>query len=346
MEKDKIKEVLNLFEADDYVEARELLKEELKNTSIKVMAGREALIEIASLSVDHVVAAIVGIAGLEPVMAAIKAGNSIALANKECLVAAGSLMMQACKTSGSRLLPVDSEHNAILQIFNSNNLNNIDKITLTASGGPFLHKALHELKNITPTDAINHPTWSMGAKISVDSATMMNKGLEVIEASHLFPVAVEQIDVIIHPESIIHGLVHYNDGTVLAHMGMPDMRTPLSYCLSYPNRLQVDTPKLDLAMLKTLHFEAPNRKQFPCLKLAEDALRAGGHYPISLNAANEIAVSAFLDGQIPFTAIAEVIDATLATCDVHSINSLADVIACNDNAKISAKSIINKYVIK
>ncbi len=318
------------------------VKDALINTTIEVMAGRQALIDIAAVPTDIVVAAIVGIAGLQPVMSAINAGHTIALANKECLVAAGNIMMQACKASGSTLLPVDSEHNAILQIFEQCNIENIDKITLTASGGPFLGKNYGQLKHVTPENAVKHPNWSMGAKISVDSATMMNKGLEVIEAARLFPVTPAQIDVVIHPESIIHGLTHYNDGSVLAHMGMPDMRTPLSYCLGYPNRLNVKTAAFDLATIGKLTFEAPDRDAFPCLKLAEDALLTGKNATIILNAANEIAVAAFLNKQIPFTAIAEIIDETLATCDVYEISTINDVIACDLSTRETSINLLLK----
>ena len=320
------------------------VKDALNSTNIEVMSGRQALIDIAAADADIVVAAIVGIAGLEPVMSAIRAGRTIALANKECLVAAGNIMIQACKTSGSILLPVDSEHNAITQIFEQRNIAAIDHITLTASGGPFLGKSYDELKNMSPQDAIKHPNWDMGAKISVDSATMMNKGLEVIEAAHLFPVTPGQIEVVVHPESIIHGLTHYKDGSVLAHMGMPDMRTPISYCLEYPNRLPINTEKLNLTALSQLNFLSPDREAFPCLKLAEDALRAGQHATITLNAANEVAVAAFLKEQISFTSIAEIIDETLATCDAHSISSLSDVIDCNTAAQEQSNNIINKYL--
>jgi len=317
------------------------VKEALANTKTEVMSGRQALIDIASAPTDIVIAAIVGIAGLEPVMSAIGAGHTIALANKECLVAAGDIMMKACQNSGSTLLPVDSEHNAIFQIFEHRNIDTINHITLTASGGPFLGHTAEQLKHVTAEDAVKHPKWSMGAKISVDSATLINKGLEVIEAAHLFPVSPSQIDVVVHPESIVHGLTHYKDGSVLAHMGMPDMRTPISYCLEYPDRLSVNVEKLNLTAISQLNFIAPDRNAFPCLKLAEEALHTGKNATITLNAANEVAVAAFLKKQLSFTSIAEIIDETLATCDVCSISTLEDVINADTLARETSNRIIN-----
>lgn len=276
------------------------LKEALAHTSITISAGTEALCDAASLPADTVVAAIVGIAGLAPTLRAIEQGARVALANKESLVSAGDIMMRSVARHNATLLPVDSEHNAIFQILNTAHNPQLEKITLTASGGPFRHTSLENLHHITPAQAIAHPKWSMGAKISVDSATLMNKGLELIEASHLFALPPAQLDCVIHPQSIIHGLAHYSDGSVLAHMALPDMITPIASCLAYPDRIPLAIPKLDLMTLGALEFEAPDTSRFPCLSLAYDAMRAGGAAPIILNAANEIAVAAFLNNSIGF----------------------------------------------
>lgn len=266
------------------------LKAGLSDTDVAVAAGREALNEAADIPSDIVMAGIVGVAGLAPTLTAAKRGAIVALANKECLVCAGDLFLDEIDRSGATLLPVDSEHNAIFQVFNFNQVESIDHLTLTASGGPFLAKSLAEMAKMTPAQAVAHPNWDMGAKISVDSATMMNKGLELIEAYYLFPVEEDQIEILVHPQSVIHSMVSYKDGSVLAQLGPPDMRTPISYALAWPHRMTTPAKKLDLAEIGKLTFEAPDLERFPALTLARDALKTGGSLPTLLNAANEVAV--------------------------------------------------------
>lgn len=310
------------------------LKDALAHTSITVAAGQEAICDAASLPADTVVAAIVGIAGLAPTLRAIEQGTRVALANKESLVSAGHIMMQSVARHDATLLPVDSEHNAIFQILHTPHNPQLEKITLTASGGPFRHTSLEKLHHITPAEAIAHPKWSMGAKISVDSATLMNKGLELIEASHLFALPPEQLDCVIHPQSIIHGLAHYSDGSVLAHMALPDMITPLASCLAWPDRMSLDIPKLDLMTLGTLEFEAPDRTRFPCLLLAYAAMQAGGAAPVILNAANEMAVAAFLSHAIGFMDISKHIAYVLHHMhDYPAPTSLEDVMHIDSAAR-------------
>ncbi len=288
---------------------------------------------------DWVMAAIVGVAGLKPTMRAIERGATIAFASKECLVSAGDVMMQACRNHNATLLPVDSEHNAIFQVIDFSQSDQIEKITLTASGGPFRLHAKEVLDAITPAQAVAHPKWDMGAKISVDSATMMNKGLELIEAYHLFPLRAEQIEVVVHPESVIHSLVHYRDGSVLAQLGMTDMRLPIAYTLAWPERIEVDTPRLDLAAIWSLHFEAPDDDKFPALSLCRQALMQGGCAPAVLNAANEVAVARFLAGEIGFTAITRIVESTLEKIPEHAISSLDDVLACDAAARQIAQTL-------
>ncbi len=280
------------------------LKEALAGTNIQVGAGREAVIEAALREADLVVSAIVGAAGVEPTFAALSAGRDVALANKECLVCAGTPFMRKAQEMGVRLLPMDSEHNAIFQALGGEDPARIEKMIVTASGGPFRTWEKARIDAATVEEALNHPNWAMGPKITVDSAGMMNKGLELIEAHHLFSVPVEKLDVVVHPQSIVHGLVAFTDGSVTAGMAMPDMRTPIAHCLGYPDRLTTPTPRLDLAKIATLTFEAPDFERFPALKLALDALRDGGALSTVLNAANEIAVEAFLDRRISFAGIA------------------------------------------
>lgn len=309
------------------------LKNALAGTDIEVASGDEAVCAAAEQHTDWVMAAIVGAAGLKATMAAIRQGATVALANKECLVCAGELMMQACQKHGATLLPVDSEHNAIFQVLNFTQAEQIEKITLTASGGPFRGKTRNELTAITPKQAVAHPNWDMGAKISVDSATMMNKGLEMIEAYHLFPVSAEQIAVIVHPESIIHSLVHYRDGSVLAQLGMPDMRIPIAYTLAWPERMKINTPGLNLAEIGNVRFEMPDENTFPALRLARKALKHGGAAPIILNAANEIAVDLFLKEKVKFLDITHIVETTLEKSDMPTISSIDDVIACDGMAR-------------
>lgn len=305
-----------------------------KNTKTEVLYGVEALCQVASaVQVDAVMAAIVGAAGLVPTMAAIKTGKKILLANKEALVMAGGLFMDAVKASGSDLLPIDSEHNAIFQCLPANyelaETSGISKLLLSASGGPFRGWSAEQMATVTPDQACAHPNWSMGRKISVDSASLMNKGLELIEACWLFAVTPSQIDVVVHPQSVIHSLVQYVDGSVLAQLGNPDMRTPIAYGLAWPDRIDAGVPELDLFDIARLDFERADLINFPCLRLASDAAAAGGDAPAILNAANEIAVQAFLDGRIGFTQIAEVADNTLSGLEVGEPDSL-DVVQESD----------------
>jgi 1-deoxy-D-xylulose-5-phosphate reductoisomerase len=301
------------------------LKEHLAGTGIEAAAGPEAVIEAASRPAEWVMAAIVGAAGLAPTLAAIRRGAIVALANKEVLVCAGDLVTAEVRQSGATLLPVDSEHNAIFQVFDFERIEAVEKIILTASGGPFRSLERQAMSGMTPAEAVKHPNWSMGAKISVDSATMMNKGLELIEAKHLFGLPAERIEIVVHPQSVIHSLVAYVDGSVLAQLGSPDMRTPIAYTLAWPQRMASPSPRLDLAAIAQLTFEAPDPVRFPALRLAREALKSGGSAPTVLNAANEVAVQAFLDKRIGFLDIAAVVEEVLATLPVAPIDSLDDV---------------------
>jgi 1-deoxy-D-xylulose-5-phosphate reductoisomerase len=316
------------------------LKEALSGTNIIVAAGVEALNEAADMSADWVMSSIVGAAGLRPTLTAIRRGATIALANKECLVCAGEFMMQQVDESGATILPVDSEHNAIFQIFDFDEPEKIEKVTLTASGGPFWNKNLTDMQNITPEQAVNHPNWSMGAKISVDSATMMNKGLELIEAYYMFPIEKDQLDIIIHPESIIHSMVSYIDGSVLAQLGTPDMRTPISYTLGWPHRMNTPSKKLDLTEIGQLIFIRPDEVKFPSINIAREVLQKGGSAPTILNASNEIAVEAFLEGRIGFLDITKVVEKTLNTIEVHQMTCLTDVQEIDENARIVSGEIV------
>lgn len=301
------------------------LKDALAGSGIEAAAGEVALAEAATRPADCVLAAIVGAAGLAPTLAAVRRGAVVGLANKETLVCAGDLMMREVARCGATLLPVDSEHNAIFQVLDEGNRDAVDRIILTASGGPFRGLTRAEMATVTPTQAVAHPNWSMGAKISVDSATMMNKGLEVIEAHHLFAMSEPQIEVVVHPQSVVHSLVGYVDGSVLAQLGQPDMRTPIAYALSWPRRMAAPVPRLDLAAIGQLTFETPDEQRFPALALARAALRQGGIAPTVLNAANEVAVAGFLAGQAGFLAIAEIVESTLAEIGPRELTSLEDV---------------------
>ena len=315
-----------------------------------VRHGMAALVEMAAHpEVDAVMAAIVGAAGLEPTLAAAKAGKKILLANKEVLVMAGELFMHAVHEHGAVLLPVDSEHNAIFQSLPSDFSRGLSecgvrRILLTASGGPFRTTPRAALAEVTPEAACAHPNWVMGPKISVDSASMMNKGLEVIEAHWLFACTPEQIQVVVHPQSVIHSLVEYADGSVLAQLGNPDMRTPIAYALAYPERIDAGVPSLDLFQIARLDFEAPDFERFPCLQLAYAALRTGGTAPAILNAANEVAVSAFLDRRLPFLGIPRLIEATLAALPAGPEGSLGDVLAADAEARRIASNLICEVV--
>jgi 1-deoxy-D-xylulose-5-phosphate reductoisomerase len=301
------------------------LKEALSGSGIEVACGAEAVVEAAERPADMVMAGIVGAAGLASTLAAVRHGKIVAFANKETLVCAGSLFMQEVAVHGATLLPVDSEHNAIWQCFDFERVEGIEKITLTCSGGPFREKSVEDMREATLKQAVAHPVWSMGAKISIDSATLMNKGLEIIEAHHLFRLPSERIEVVIHPQSVIHGLVTYHDGSVLAHLGTPDMRTPIAYVLGWPGRTAAPMQRLDLASVGRLTFERPDPERFPALRLAREALVQGGGTPTVLNAANETAVHAFIEGRIGFLDIVAVVEETLAALPVGPLGSLDDV---------------------
>lgn len=319
----------------------EALEGALSGSGIEALAGRDALIESAGAPVDLTVAAIVGAAGLAPTMAAIEAGSDIALANKECLVSAGALFVDAVANKGVKLLPLDSEHNAIFQVLEIDRLEKVEKIVLTASGGPFRTWPKDRLASVTPDQATDHPNWSMGRKISVDSSTMMNKGLELIEAKYLFGVEPSLLDVLVHPQSIIHGLVAYSDGSVLAQMSVPDMRVPVANCLWWPDRQTIPHQRLDLAAISELSFEHPDEGRFPCLMLARSALESGPSATNILNAANEIAVEAFLESRIGYTDIARIVEETLDRAAGMAIpprpDTLADVYAIDAEGRRIAR---------
>jgi 1-deoxy-D-xylulose-5-phosphate reductoisomerase len=313
----------------------------LAGSGIIVASGQKAVEEVASQPVDWTMAAIVGIAGLRPTMAAAKASKVLALANKESLVCAGKLLLDAVKHHNTQLIPVDSEHSAIFQLWDGAKAESVETITLTASGGPFRTWSTERMASVTPAQAVAHPNWSMGAKISVDSATMMNKGLELIEAYHLFPLEASQIEVLVHPESVIHGMVTYRDGSVLAQLGTPDMTTPIAVALNWPLRKEGAKTRLDLKKLGSLTFEAPDIARFPALRLAREALDAGGDVPIILNAANEGAVAAFLQGKIGFLDIVSLTEQVIQACARKSpISHIDDVIQADANARDYLKRLI------
>jgi 1-deoxy-D-xylulose-5-phosphate reductoisomerase len=315
------------------------LRQALAGTGIDTAAGPEAVVEAAALPADWTMAAITGAAGLAATLAAIRRGAVVALANKEALVCAGDVMLQAVRDAGATLLPVDSEHNAIFQALEDGNRHAVEKIVLTASGGPFRNATRDEMAAATPDMAKKHPVWSMGAKISIDSATLMNKGLELIEAARLFGLDEPQIDVLVHPQSVIHGMVCYRDGSVLAQLGSPDMRIPIAHTLAWPERMTTSSPRLDLATLARLDFMPPDTERFPALRLARDALRAGGGAPVILNAANEIAVEAFVQRRIGFLDIAGTVAAVLDAMGVHSADTLDEVIALDAAARRTAERL-------
>lgn len=321
----------------------EALKDALSASSVKTGAGIRAVCEAADYSADRVMAAIVGTAGLAPTLTAIRRGATVMLANKECLVSAGDLFIQEAKKHNAMILPVDSEHNAIYQVFDADQTSSVSRLVLTASGGPFRGKTLSELRAVTPQQAVSHPNWSMGAKISVDSATLMNKGLEVIEAFYLFPVGKKQIEVVVHPQSVIHSMVEYNDGSVLAQMGSPDMRVPISYCMAWPERLETPAARLNFTELSRLDFEQPDLETFQCLALARSALNAGGTAPLILNAANEIAVGGFLSGAIGFLEIAAIVEQALERlAATQAPQSLETVFSQDQEARAFALDLINQ----
>lgn len=320
------------------------LRELLGGAVVEIMHGEEGLSCCAAhADTDMVVSAIVGAAGLVPTMAAIDAGKHLALANKETLVTAGPVVMARAKEMGVQIYPVDSEHSAIFQSLEGHRREDVKRLILTASGGPFLTRSLSSLATVTPADALAHPNWDMGRKISIDSASMMNKGLEVIEARWLFGLSPERIAVHIHPQSIVHSMVEYVDGAVVAQLGIPDMRTPIAYALSYPERLPLDLPPLDLCALGQLTFSAPDMERFSCLKLAFDALESGGTAPAVLNAANEIAVEAFLAGSIGFLDIPRLIAMTLEKLGSSALDSLSDALYADSRGREVARQFLNQF---
>lgn len=313
------------------------LERALAGSGVRVAAGAASVLEAAALDADWTMAAISGAAGLAPTLAAIRRGRSVALANKEALVCAGAVMLEAVAAAGATLLPVDSEHNAIFQALAEGNHGAVERIVLTASGGPFRAASLDDMAAATPEAALRHPIWSMGAKISIDSATMMNKGLELIEAARLFALDEARIGVLVHPQSVVHGLVYYADGSVLAQLGTPDMRIPIGHTLAWPERIHTPAARLDLAQRATLEFFEPDPVRFPALRLARDALRAGGGAPTILSAANEIAVEAFLQRRIGFLDIARVVERALEVLGAPPVATIEDVIALDAAARRSAE---------
>lgn len=323
----------------------EELRDRLAGCGVEATAGRAAVLEAAGSGADWTMAAIVGTAGLGPTMAALSGGRTVALANKEALVSAGGIMTEAARRSGATLLPVDSEHNAIFQCFDRDHPASVRRIILTASGGPFRTRSLEEMTAATPAEAIAHPNWSMGAKISVDCATLMNKGLELIEAYHLFPLEPDSFEIVIHPQSVIHSLVEYADGSVLAQLGAPDMRIPIAHSLAWPERMETPCERLDLVRIASLDFEAPDLDRFPALGLARSALGGGAAKPAILNAANEIAVASFLAGGIGFLDIATIAGETLQSLDLPAPESVEDVLEIDREARAAAEAMARRYSI-
>ncbi|GAN62200.1 1-deoxy-D-xylulose 5-phosphate reductoisomerase [Acetobacter indonesiensis NRIC 0313] len=319
--------------------AVEELRSLLSGTKTKVACGRQAVIDAAGLPADWTMAAITGAAGLEPTLASVKNGNAVALANKEALVCAGDVMLRAVDAAGATLLPVDSEHNAVFQAMADRQMDQVEKIILTASGGPFRKASVAEMEAATPAQALKHPTWTMGAKISIDSATMFNKGLEVIEAARIFGLTEDRIDVLVHPQSVVHGMVQYTDGSLIAQMGSADMRIPIAHTLAWPKRMATTSPRLDLAAFATLEFAAPDEQRFPALRLAREALRAGGAASAILSAANEVAVEAFLNKQIGFLDIARVVERVMTKLGAPSADTLDAVLHWDAEARREALAL-------
>jgi len=331
----------------DAAETLHALLRQNNAVNTEVLVGEDALARVAA-EADTVMAAIVGAAGLLPTLAAVKAGRRVLLANKEALVMSGALFMRAVRDHGATLLPIDSEHNAIFQCLPVDHArglaaSGVSKLLLTASGGPFREFSLEQLRSVTPAQAVKHPNWSMGQKISVDSATLMNKGLEFIEACWLFSATPDQIDVVVHPQSVIHSMVCYADGSVLAQLGQPDMRTPIAHALAWPERIDSGVPALDFSTLASLSFSAPDLARFPCLRLAKEAMAAGGTHPAILNAANEIAVAAFLAGELDFLGIPRVIEHVMREIPVSDAEELATILAADDAARRCAQALIAQY---
>lgn len=321
----------------------EELKDLLAGSDVEAAAGEAAVLEAAGRPADIVMAAIVGASGLKPTLAAVRAGTTVALANKECLVSAGALFMAEARDAKAAVIPVDSEHNAILQCLEMHNIDDVDRITLTASGGPFRTTPQAELERVRPETALRHPNWSMGPKVTIDSATLMNKGLEVIEAFHLFPVGLERLAVLVHPQSIVHSFVSYCDGSVLAQMGTPDMRTPIASALAWPGRIATPVERLDLARVASLTFQAVDHQRFPAVQLCRAALQRGGSATTILNAANEVAVDEFLSQNIGFPAITALVDATLSRAEsdamIAPLTSLDDVWAADGYGRRVAREL-------
>lgn len=318
------------------------LKNALSGTKTEVACGAAAIRDAAMRDSDWVMAAIVGAAGLAPTMAAVQRGARVAFANKECLVCAGPLMMKEVEKHGAHLLPVDSEHNAIFQVFDEEGRDGISRLILTASGGPFRNLSREDMAKVTRAEAVKHPVWAMGAKISIDSATMMNKGLEIIEARFLFNMPEDKIDVLVHPQSVIHSMVEYKDGSVLAQMGSPDMRTPIAYTLAWPRRMATPAARLDLAKIGSLTFEAPDEVRFPSLRLAREVLRTGETAPTILNAANEVAVAAFLEDRIGYLDIAKIVEDTLSAMNIAKLTDLGVFAAIDAEARRLAGEMVVK----
>lgn len=316
------------------------LKDMLAGTGIESGAGDAAVIEAAARDAEIVITAVMGAVGLAPTMAAVRRGAQIGIANKETLVCAGPVVTSAARAHGATLLPVDSEHNAIFQVFPHDDPAQVERIILTASGGPFRTRSRDSLRHVSVADACKHPTWSMGAKISIDSATLMNKGLELIEAAQLFPVDIAKLDVIVHPQSVIHSMVEYVDGSVLAQLGSPDMRIPIAYAMGWPERIATPAARLDFAQVANLSFEPPDLERFPCLALAWAAMRAGGSAPCILNAANEIAVAAFINGQASFLDIDAIVAETLNMVASGPVATLEEVVAIDAAARAAARSLV------
>ncbi len=310
-------------------------------TKGEVLAGPEGLVElITDTDCDLVLNALSGSAGLGPTVAALGEGIDLALANKESLVVGGELVMALAEATTAQIIPVDSEHSALFQLLASERPGTVDRLVLTASGGPFRGRPASELESVTPEEALAHPTWDMGGRITIDSATLMNKGLELIEARHLFGVAYDQIEVVVHPQSIVHAMVHLNDGASLAHLGYPDMRVPISYALHYPDRADVPVETLDLAKIGSLDFEPPDEEAFPCLRIAREAAAAGGTAPCVMNAADEVAVHAFLGGELPFTGIPELIERVLDELPAQPVRHFSDLYRADGEARERARGLL------
>ncbi|WP_417621411.1 1-deoxy-D-xylulose-5-phosphate reductoisomerase [Parasphingorhabdus sp.] len=321
------------------------LKRQLAGTSIEAACGPDALVAAAALGAEWTMAAIVGCAGLPPTLEALRCGKTVALANKEALVSAGALMMAEASNAGATLLPVDSEHNAIFQGLQGGRIDQVRKITLTASGGPFRTWTREQMANVTAEQAVAHPNWDMGAKISVDSATMMNKGLELIEAHYLFPVGLENIEILVHPQSVIHSMVEYRDRSTLAQLGSPDMRIPIANALAWPDRMTTNCEPLDLAEIGQLDFERPDENRFPATRIAREAIIAGGAKPAMLNAANEVAVAAFLNNMVQFLDITEIVTRLLDSYSPSEPSALADIFAIDKESRVRAEQLVEELKV-